>query len=339
MTVLHFYSTAKTQNAKLLFLSTFAPLRLCAFARDHKSVKTTFWFSMNIDHLKELTDPLLSVQAAIFRIRFEAGQTWRLTGTEKALRGRLGFDLKRMCCTLPGFRQCVCTECAMLKGCLYIRLFAPVYEGPEIDKNGNKKPAVPSVRPFVMHSDCPEGKSSLEPGQSGNLESVLFGPAVQYCSLFIEATVSALHHFHLHAKEITLASPISAGSDNAAGEPGDTDNNLSHSLTEWCGDFANQENRDILNLEFLSPVQIKDRGKIVSHALCFPVLIRSLLRRLRDLKKAFGDDGDMGKTGRDFFDMAARVETVENGLYWSRRKRYSYRQEQYVAIEPSEKKI
>ncbi len=285
---------------------------------------------MTNNHLKELT-PLFNVRAAKFSIQFEPEETWRLSGTEKALRGRLGFDLKRMCCTFPGFRQRVCSECAMLRECLYIRLFAPVSESPEIRRNGKKNPSAPAIRPFVMHSDGPKGKNILEPGQTGNLESVLLGPAIQYCSLFIEATVSALHHFHLSAKEIKLMAPISTGSGKMASESGD--GNLSWSLAEWCRDEQdNGHSFDVLKLGFLTPLHIRDRGRTVLGDLSFSVLIKSLVRRLRDLKRAFESDTDMGKTDREFFEMAEAVKVTGNSLYWSRRKRYSYRQKQDVFL-------
>ncbi len=280
--------------------------------------------------IRKAISPLLRFRVSCFRIGFVAEKPRRIYGMETAIRGRLGFNLKRMCCPFPGFRQRVCDTCVLRNNCLYITLFAP---GP--DARSRAKTLTGSwVRPFVIRADGAGDRHVLESGETGTAEFTLFGPGIQYCSLFLEAAVSAIASFDLAPEGITIVSPGTGHlRDRGAAPPENGD--LAWPLSEWThAGQADTRDRaeDVLRLHLLTPVHLVGNGRQISRGISFALLIRSLLRRLRDLRRAFGEDSDMGQTGRDFYEAAEAVRVCEDHLYWSRRKRYSYRQHQDVYL-------
>lgn len=277
---------------------------------------------------EDVLSPLLSLEAAKFRIKFRAEKRWRIFGAEAALRGRLGFHLKRKCCPFPGFRKKPCDDCALSGNCLYLTLFSPGLAAIRIFPDGRTIPARTPVRPFLIALNGGGERGVLEPGETGSAEFTLFGEGIRHCTLFLETAVTAIASFSLHAEELKLISPSGADSPDHQAEL-----NLAWPLSEWVRSAGDEHGcEDVLKLRFVTPVRLVSAGKIVRDEFTFSLLIRSLVRRLRDFRKAFTDERDMGKTDRAFYEAADAVTVCENRLRWSRRKRYSFRQKQDVAL-------
>ena len=279
--------------------------------------------------------PLLSLRVARFKIEFLADKRWRIYGQEAALRGRLGFNLKRVCCPYPNFRQRACDDCVLCGSCLYLTLFAPVPKPPEVTADGRLKTGPASVRPFVIASDGADGRSELAPGETGNAYFTLFGPGIQYASLFLEAAAAALSSFPLTVTDLNPMRPLGTEAETA-------DNQIAWLLHDWVrsdvapdttvAGAADDFGKDLLQLEFATPVRLFSNNRQTRHSVSLALIVKVLIRRLRDLKRRYDDNCKMGRTGKHFYHTAESVRVADDNLWYSRRKRYSHRQHQEVYL-------
>ncbi len=305
---------------------------------------------INDESIMDGLSTLLDLVVLKFKIDFVAEKKWSLPGTAGALRGRIGFGLKKRICPYDDFRKRPCEVCALVGDCLYIKLFAPKPKGPMITKEGSLKPARTPVRPFLIALDGGGDGAVLEERDAGVATFTLFGPAIEYFSVFLEIAGSSLGSLPFNIKGMDLLLPNSISPENAIVEtPRGRERRVAWPLAVWVND-SNGDGVDhgadvdggapgALALEFVTPVHLKDNGRSVAGGLSFPILVKSLLRRLRDLKRAFGDDNDMGNGSKRFFQMSEEVRVERSGLSWRRKKRFSHRQKQDVYLNGLEGEI
>lgn len=266
------------------------------------------------DYYNELTSPLISLPASRFSIEFKARKKWKIQGMEGAFRGRIGLNLRRSCCPFPDSQNRLCESCELSGNCLYNTLFTPILN------KLNKK--VSSARPFVFAINGIENDSLLNTGQTGTAKITLLGPAITYSTIFIEACVTALNSFPLIVKQVKLEKPEEFSNNGKVSWP----------LTDWI--MQDNVSENIAALQFKTPVRLTKDEKLVREEITFLLLIQSLIRRLRDLKRAYNnEDGDMGKADKDFYSMAGKIDISENNLNWTRQNRYSTRQGQKVLLD------
>lgn len=283
----------------------------------------------------ESIEPLLTLKAARFRIDLKATERWRIWGGEISLRGRLGFKLKRMCCPYPNFRRRDCDGCELSASCLYLKLFAPAAETPQIHADNRLKTGPTPVRPYVIALEGADGRYELEPDKTGCVVITLFGPGIRYASLFLEAAVSALSFFPVTVVGVTCMRP--PGSEIQMAE-----NQIAWPLHAWAGAdgaHAHQNlkatvtsDEDILLVEFITPARLFSRGRQAREKVSLALMVKVLVRRLRDLKRRYDTDGRMGRTGECFFQTAQAVKVADNHLWYGRRKRFSYRQRKDIFL-------
>lgn len=82
-----------------------------------------------------------------------------------------------------------------------------------------------------------------------------------------------------------------------------------------------------------SPVRLVKSGKNLKKTPEFIDLVKAMIRRLRDLKRAYGKDVDMGRPSPNFYRLADSVKCVENKLEWMQHKRYSHKQEREIMLD------
>ncbi|MGE0087817.1 MAG: CRISPR system precrRNA processing endoribonuclease RAMP protein Cas6 [Desulfococcaceae bacterium] len=303
---------------------------------------------MDFPEYNDLFAPLFSLPVSRIRIRFSAREEWKIFGRETALRGLMGMNLRRLCCPFPEFRKKDCEVCELADNCLYIRLFSPL-SLPEKTGEGKSLQRHP-VRPFVPALDGDSNEYFLEPGQKGTAALTLFGPAISYCSLFMEAAVSALSVFPLQVEDIRILSPCAAQGENPdalafplaewihrppdpfperKGSP--SSRFISPSLQEsGAGGSGSQENIARLHLRMITPVRLFNDNSLKN--IDFSIIVQAIVRRLRDLKRRFGEGSDMGRAEESFYHAVKKVGTVHNDLHWSKRERYSRRQSRGVSL-------
>lgn len=271
--------------------------------------------------------PLYSTLAAKLRIVFRAGERWRANAAEPLYRGRLGFRLKQMCCPFPSFRTKPCDDCGLADKCLYLKLFAPI-------SNENASQKVSNVRPFLIATES-EDRYMLKPGDQSAVVFTLFGPAIRYSSLFIEAAAGTVNSLPLAVEHAEFFIPESVREQRPSGET--ADGQIAWPLSDWIASLA--EPAGPVALRFLTPVCLKEKNRPVKQDIGFELIVKHLLRRLRDMKRAYGADSNMGAAGKPFFAEVKAVRTENNRLGWRRKARYSYRQEQSVFLNGFEGEI
>ncbi len=192
----------------------------------------------------DAVDPLFSLRAAKFEFAFSASKHADLTGRESVFRGKTGFSLKRACCPFSDFRERPCDGCVLEANCLYIRLFAPISQGP--GGQGSKQPP-PPVRPFVISLNSDPARRGLRPGETGVAEFTLFGPAIRHSDIFLEAAAAAAGALGFRLEQIRRLS-----CDNGDDAP---------LLTDWITRDLKPGRPQPVALRFLTPTRLStERG-------------------------------------------------------------------------------
>lgn len=262
-------------------------------------------------------EPLLSLPVARFKIRFQADPTWDFRGQEPRFRGLLGYRLRETCCAYTDFSKASCQACEFDSDCLYIALFAPTIERRPADPQKEKRLPVAAARPFVLAFQPLQDRTETHHPQSGEALVTLFGSAISYSTLFIESAAFALSSLPLRIESIA---------------PDDAE--IARPLHEWATSCLPQPPSDnTVSLRFLTPTRLTKAEKRVRDDISFFLVIQTAIRRLRDLKRAFHMDGDMGAFDSRFYNTAKSVVIRENRLRWKSHKRFSHRQKQGVHLD------
>ncbi len=86
-----------------------------------------------------------------------------------------------------------------------------------------------------------------------------------------------------------------------------------HSLDEWLqSDRFASEPADRIQLDLITPLDI--RAKKSAGGLSFTGLIKAVIRRMRDLKRAYGQDSLMGEFSQEFYDLADQIQMDTGAL-------------------------
>ncbi len=236
--------------------------------------------------------PLLELSISKSRIPLTLKAPMDARQIAPAMRGQLGFALKKRFCPFDDFREKPCPPCPDAAHCLYPRLFAP------LSPSGATPP-----RPYVL-SLLPPGKPRLEPGETAILELTLMGEeAIKYRTAMETALTTA-------GRELDTLSPASPPGPHPF-ENTDSGNGLP--LFQWIQALPPLPPGEITEFRFHSPIQLKRTLKAVT----FPALVKTIIARLRDLRRFYHPSNHMGRFPPAFYD-AARTITVFSDLKHTR---------------------
>ena len=273
----------------------------------------------------EWDDPiktLYQIPLSIFEIQFLATMNLQTEGMEPAFRGRLGLKLKQSWCLFDDFRHASCPDCHLMAHCHYVNLFTPDIRDSEISNQKRKQ-----LRPFVFKIEGINGSERILRGESGSIEFCMFGPGIHLMPFFAKSACEAVETFPMKVTAISSVAPkfpefhgiTASGSENPE----------SWNLSDFLE--PNLKSGNFLSAHFVTPVHVLSNGKALNkEEISFKHLILSVVYRLRDLKRCYGNDTDMGKIPADFSEITGKVKIVENRLHWSRKKRFSRRQDQDI---------
>ena len=267
-------------------------------------------------------ETLFQIPVVRFQINFQAAMNLQTEGIEPAFRGRLGFRLKQSWCFYDDFRHANCYGCNLLDHCHYVKLFTPdMLKSPIVNQKRTQ------LRPFVFKIEGSTGAEKVLKGETGSLEFCLFGPAIDEMPFFAKSACEAVESFPMKVRTISLIAPKHATYPQNA-------DSVEKPSGKWkLADFLKPElpSNKYLLAHFVTPVHILSGGNPLSKEdISFNHLILSMINRLRDLKRCYGDGTDMGKIPDDFSILAKKVHVVQNRLYFSKKKRFSKRQEQNI---------
>ncbi|NOY83933.1 MAG: CRISPR system precrRNA processing endoribonuclease RAMP protein Cas6 [Nitrospirae bacterium] len=210
------------------------------------------------------------------------------------LRGGFGNALKAVCCTVP---HTACSDCPRFRVCAYPTLFeTPLPIAATRMVKGN---AIP--RPFVIEPPLGE-KMCYAPGDVMTLSLVLIGKASASLPYFVRA-------FEVLGKE---------GLGMGRGHFKVETVQLLETEKEPVVECQN------ITLHFLTPTRIVVKGQ-AKKDLDFPLLFRTLLRRIENLRAFHGvnHDGALDPPVH-----AEAVQVISSSLKWIEQERYSSRQKQ-----------
>jgi hypothetical protein len=175
----------------------------------------------------------------------------------------------------------------------------------------------------------------LAPRETGSAYFTLFGPGIQYASLFLEAAAAALSSFPLTVTGLAPLKPLGIEANTA-------ENQIAWPLHDWVHSDAAMDTtgagaadnfeKDLLQLEFATPVRLFSNGRQTRHSVSLALIVKVLIRRLRDLKRRYDDNCKMGRTGKHFYQTAESVQVAADDLWYSHRKRYSQHQRQDIYL-------
>ncbi len=232
-------------------------------------------------------------------------------------RGTFGHQLKRVICIQRGTE---CAQCALRQQCPYPYLFASTNQQNE-----------EILRPFILKPPLSRKQFFLA-NKKLYFQLVLVGKAIDYLPYFIYTFIRmgergigrdrgryALQNvlsIDLHGKKYPIY-------DSETGT-------LQSEIPRIQLDAIKTKLLPQIALQFLTPTQIKQNGKI-SKVPDFPLLIKAILRRYHRLRYAHGD-GQREQFAIDW-EAASRIEVVKEEVQYQRFKRYSNRQGRPVPME------
>jgi hypothetical protein len=262
------------------------------------------------------------------------------------LRGTFGARLKRISCPSTTVR---CVGCEWRTSCAYAYIFeTPVPEGAQRLRTHQDVP-----RPFVIEAPSP-GVVRLVAGDELSLGLVLLGRAVDYLPHFILA-FREIDRFaqgpatgpgaNVRLEEFAVERGGSGGREAGKGTAPSLDGVV------WCADDPRRvaggpvlTGREILTraaagtteatggddglkaltITFQTMTRLKHEAGYARRPE-FPVLVRSLLRRVSNLLYFHGG-ADLGVDFRDLIARAGQVSLAHDGTCWQDWTRYSSRQ-------------
>lgn len=275
---------------------------------------------------------LFSVKLARYRVDFVYAEAVSRLDLLPRIRGQLGFQLKKQNCPHPDFRKRPCEDCILIPECPYIRLFSPISDEPNITADGQIKQTPSPVRPFVIDFAGANEGFAL-PGQTGSVQFTLLGPAIGEARRFLGATLAAMEVLPLDVTQVGWAMPKTVPTSESV------PNESAFYLWQWLEGrhhrsmMENAGKESTWRLIMQSPARLVKSGKNLKKTPDFIDLVKGMIRRLRDLKRAYGNDADMGRPSAEFYNFANSVKCIENKLEWIQHKRYSHKQERDIMLD------
>jgi len=272
---------------------------------------------------------LNNINLAKFRFWFIAQKKINTLENMPLLRGKIGFLFKQKVCKHQNFKTALCIDCIEKKECLYTNLFSPDI----INKN--------LIKPYIISVESFDNVNDINYGDRGWIYLTLFGPAVKFFNLFLEIFYFAIESLPIYSDQLELMIPeLCCNSNNNNNENIDKiyKNNKNklvyYDLNDWISQFINNYNTKTKDIKiiFKSPIRLKKNKSFVLNNLSFLILIQTIIRRLRDLKRSYGNDKDMGKL-ENILKEAKTISIRENHLFWYRHKRYSFSQKKNVFLD------
>jgi hypothetical protein len=245
-----------------------------------------------------------------YEITIQALETIRLGPVKSsALRGGFGHSFKQKTCL--NYSECKDKEyCPIGNGCPYGYVFET---SPPPDSEALRSFSdVP--RPFIFETAI-DNKLTFRPGEKLTFDLILIGRANTYCQRFFDTfrLMGEQRGLGKTRGKYTLLSMDPLASYDTA------------TISEYVGTLSPTQ----IRLEFITPTQLKHRGRLLTQMPEFDVLVNKLVSRLSSLSY-FHCGERLEIDFRNYIDEAANVRIVDHRFSskeWSRR---SGRQNQRV---------
>ena len=260
------------------------------------------------------------------RITFEAKDDGRLPPfLGSALRGALGWSLRRVSCAL---RRESCPSCIVRERCAYGYIIETARPDGSERLPGHRD--VP--HPYMLEPPVP-GAGEWRAGDNLSFGLVLFGRSAEYVGYLVVALRDLAQRglgrnrlpFELTAMDVVVphrraTAVYRPGAPLAAVRP-----------ARLIDAVAGRPARDRAVLELLTPTRLTDRGSLTRRP-AFHVLVRALLLRALAMRSLHGS-ADVDFDVRGLTELAKSAETGADDLALLRMERYSTRQDARVPLD------
>jgi hypothetical protein len=236
-------------------------------------------------------------------------------------RGAFGNALKRVMCVRWGAK---CADCLLRSQCIYLATFEPTPPAgfEDAGRFGN------APAPYVIDPPLSR-RREYRAGEALGFDLVLIGRAVDLFPYFLYAFVE-LGRKGLGPRRgrfrVDRVDLLRAGGDTCVYDGGaERLYALPPAPPPQAPHGGDAGECERLRLEFLTPLRLKEKGKLVTR-LTFPLLFERLAQRLALLSAFYGEDGGTPPDFSELLEPAESVQVEADHLHWFDWKRYSSRQ-------------
>ncbi|MBW1616287.1 MAG: CRISPR system precrRNA processing endoribonuclease RAMP protein Cas6 [Deltaproteobacteria bacterium] len=238
-----------------------------------------------------------------------------------ALRGGLGFHLKRSVCPI---KKGYCKECLLKTECLYIKIFAPS------SLSCNNPPTMPNA--FVIEPPL-NRNNIIHKGADFNFNIIIFGDFNKYIPYFIYAMdnvgkngigTKLFKEGEEFAKRGTFALNSVFLEDTLIYLAENQRLNLMENLPDISVNLDKTENIKKIKIDFITPFRMKYKNRFNSDA-DFHILARGMIRRAKSLMAIYGNEA-LDIDYQDMIQRAEKIKIIETNITWEDLSRYSGRQ-------------
>ncbi|MCX8124491.1 MAG: CRISPR system precrRNA processing endoribonuclease RAMP protein Cas6 [Spirochaetes bacterium] len=235
-----------------------------------------------------------------------------------ALRGGFGWMLKQQTCLEKGLQTC--KECQFIQYCPY----ASIFESHNLGNAGIMKEATNFPHPFVL-APVLQWPGIVQPGESFIVYLSIFGEAIKYFHFFIKALKS------LGQKGIGKKGGkyIITGIQNYNSDEILYTEKEGYKSKEIEGLFIPNTKVDSLNIQFITPCEIKHNGMIIQRPTV-EVLVKNILRKYKIISNIYADNFVLYNEDGINYDS---IEVVDVNTQWYATDRRSKRQNRVMKIQ------
>ncbi|MHB2156397.1 CRISPR system precrRNA processing endoribonuclease RAMP protein Cas6 [Calditrichota bacterium GD2] len=231
-------------------------------------------------------------------------------------RGKFGHVLKRTICFN---KKRDCDQCDFVRKCPYIYLFMSRYQNTE-----------ETVKPFVINPPLSSKEFFLK-NEKFYLQLILIGKAIDYFPYFVYSFIKmGKEGIGNPSGKYSITAIKNIKNDGGKNEIYLSDKNtLINKIERISLDDISSDMRPQVTLNFLTPTQIKQEGKVVSK-INFEVLLKAILRRYHRLRYIHGDGKRI-----DFnidWDAVRNIQVIRHDVEEKRFRRYSNKQKRSIPI-------
>jgi len=265
-------------------------------------------------------------ELAYFKIHIRVLTELRLPYFKGALlRGSFGKHFRQAVCIQPAVK---CEDCICRQTCSY----AFIFESTRLTDTGSWQ-ASHDPHPFVLEPPL-TSKRFFRPGEEFDVGLLLVGSGIDYLPHFVIAFENmGINGIGAGRGKFEL---ISVTADTLGQDiivyQGQNRSFVCPVPRIKTGDFNGWNfHSNLVGLNFVTPVRLQSKGRILHSDITFPIIIRAIMRRFSWLSSLYCDDLPVIPYA-EILQNASAVSTAFSEIRWSSFEHYSYRQKRTIQL-------
>lgn len=260
----------------------------------------------------------MSLRIQPVRLYFDISHNWqRPAYTGSLFRGLFGHSLKALCCMIDNTE---CPRCPLRKHCVYAQTFEP-----RADLFNQHDQEIP--RPFVINPPPASAPTRMKKGEQICLEMHLFGPAIQWLPILLQAW-QGISQWPVDGNknlfQLTQVELLDLNHQTiATGLPFVLNREFTGFIPETPAETPQHYHLDII-----TPLRLKqNKHNLNAHQLTGEIFIKNLYRRYSLLQHNYADMPEaLSRLPADHY------PALQQQLHWSDWQRWSNRQKRSIKL-------